>query len=196
MGQEWAATSPFLHFTDHHAELGRLVTEGRRSEFKGFAAFSSPDARARIPDPQDEGTFLRSQLEIKQFLTAAGLRLRRRFPKLFLEGEYLPLEAEGTRASHVVALARRWRDDLLVAIVSRLCHELGGANRRPPLGARAWRDSRVWLPANDRGGKLLDVFTGVAVTTSREDGRHGLYLADALAALPVALLIRPSTASV
>ena len=34
MGQEWAATSPFLYFTDHEPRLGRLVTEGRRREFK------------------------------------------------------------------------------------------------------------------------------------------------------------------
>jgi hypothetical protein len=39
-----------------------LVTEGRRSEFKSFAAFSSPNARALIPDPQDEATFARSRL--------------------------------------------------------------------------------------------------------------------------------------
>ncbi len=62
MGQEWAASTPFLYFTDHNQELGRLVTEGRRSEFKSFAAFSSPEARVRIPDPQDEATFARSHL--------------------------------------------------------------------------------------------------------------------------------------
>ncbi len=62
MGQEWAASTPFLYFTDHHPELGKLVTRGRREEFKGFAAFSSPDARERIPDPQSEQTFARSRL--------------------------------------------------------------------------------------------------------------------------------------
>jgi maltooligosyltrehalose trehalohydrolase len=62
MGQEWAASSPFQYFTDHEPELGRLVAEGRRSEFQQFAAFSGPEARARIPDPQDEQTFLRSRL--------------------------------------------------------------------------------------------------------------------------------------
>ena len=40
MGQEWAASTPFQFFTDHGAELGRLVTEGRRAEFAGFSAFS------------------------------------------------------------------------------------------------------------------------------------------------------------
>lgn len=62
MGQEWAASSPFLFFTDHGAELGRLVTEGRRHEFRHFAAFSSPDTRERIPDPQADETFGASRL--------------------------------------------------------------------------------------------------------------------------------------
>ncbi len=62
MGQDWAASSPFLFFTDHHAELGRLVTEGRREEFRSFAAFADPARRAAIPDPQAEETFTRSRL--------------------------------------------------------------------------------------------------------------------------------------
>jgi maltooligosyltrehalose trehalohydrolase len=63
MGQEWAAQSPFLYFTDHEAELGRKVTQGRREEFKAFAAFSSPELRSRIPDPQAATTFARSHLD-------------------------------------------------------------------------------------------------------------------------------------
>jgi maltooligosyltrehalose trehalohydrolase len=63
MGQEWAAGSPFLYFTDHEPDLGRKVTEGRREEFKAFAAFSSPELRLRIPDPQAESTFARSRLD-------------------------------------------------------------------------------------------------------------------------------------
>jgi maltooligosyltrehalose trehalohydrolase len=62
MGQEWAATTPFQFFTNFPAELGRLVTEGRRNEFKAFAAYADPIARKRIPDPQAEQTFLGSQL--------------------------------------------------------------------------------------------------------------------------------------
>jgi maltooligosyltrehalose trehalohydrolase len=63
MGQEWAASAPFLYFTNHDPELGRLVTEGRRREFKGFRAFSDPAARERIPDPQAVETFRRSRLD-------------------------------------------------------------------------------------------------------------------------------------
>lgn len=62
MGQEWAASKPFLFFTDHHQELGRLVTEGRRKEFKGFKAFDEA-THDSVPDPQEEQTFLRSKLD-------------------------------------------------------------------------------------------------------------------------------------
>ena len=62
MGQEWAADTPFLYFTDHGPELGRLVTEGRRREFAAFAAFADHAAREAIPDPQAETTFDGSRL--------------------------------------------------------------------------------------------------------------------------------------
>ena len=63
MGQEWGASSPFLYFTDHHPELGRLVTEGRRREFSRFRAFADAETRARIPDPQAASTFEASRLD-------------------------------------------------------------------------------------------------------------------------------------
>jgi maltooligosyltrehalose trehalohydrolase len=62
MGQEWAASTPFCYFTDHEAELGALVTQGRRREFAHFEAFASDAARASIPDPQAALTFERSRL--------------------------------------------------------------------------------------------------------------------------------------
>ena len=58
MGQEWAASTPFQFFTDHNAELGRAVSEGRRAEFEDFPGFSG-----EVPDPQDPATFRRSTLD-------------------------------------------------------------------------------------------------------------------------------------
>ena len=63
MGQEWAATAPFLFFTDHDEELGRLVNEGRRREFRDYAAFADPAQLDTIPDPQAEATFLACKLD-------------------------------------------------------------------------------------------------------------------------------------
>jgi maltooligosyltrehalose trehalohydrolase len=59
MGQEWNSETPFLYFTDHNPELGKLVTEGRRREFEKFTAFAGEG----VPDPQAEETFLRSKLD-------------------------------------------------------------------------------------------------------------------------------------
>ncbi len=62
MGEEWAASTPFLYFTDHAPDLGVLVTAGRQEEFSGFAGFSDPEARLAIPDPQAVATFHASRL--------------------------------------------------------------------------------------------------------------------------------------
>ncbi|MDB5070214.1 MAG: 4-alpha-glucanotransferase [Candidatus Eremiobacteraeota bacterium] len=62
MGEEWAASTPFLFFSDFGEELGQAVTEGRRREFAAWASFAGPTARERIPDPQDPATMRASVL--------------------------------------------------------------------------------------------------------------------------------------
>jgi maltooligosyltrehalose trehalohydrolase len=58
-GEEWAASSPFLYFTQHEdPELARAVSEGRTSEFAAFGW-----NRSEIPDPQDMATFERSKID-------------------------------------------------------------------------------------------------------------------------------------
>jgi maltooligosyltrehalose trehalohydrolase len=62
MGQEWAASTPFLFFTDLEPWFGSLVTEGRRREFRGFKAFADRATWDRIPDPQATSTHAASIL--------------------------------------------------------------------------------------------------------------------------------------
>ena len=62
MGQEWAASTPFLYFTDLGPDLGRAVTEGRRHEFKDFPEFAGGACTTQIPDPQAPSTYESSQL--------------------------------------------------------------------------------------------------------------------------------------
>ncbi|HEY5636088.1 MAG TPA: malto-oligosyltrehalose trehalohydrolase [Burkholderiales bacterium] len=63
MGEEWAASTPFLFFCDFGPELAEAVTQGRRGEFGRFAAFADPQAQARIPDPNLAATFEASKLK-------------------------------------------------------------------------------------------------------------------------------------
>ena len=88
MGEEWAASTPWQYFTDFaDPELGRAVTEGRRSEFSYFGW--DPE---EVPDPQDRATFERSRLDWEEagegvhaeildwYRTLIGLR--RAYPEL------------------------------------------------------------------------------------------------------------------
>jgi maltooligosyltrehalose trehalohydrolase len=62
MGEEWAASTPFLFFCDFEPGLARLVTEGRRREFEAFPQFADANVRATIPDPVAATTFEASRL--------------------------------------------------------------------------------------------------------------------------------------
>jgi maltooligosyltrehalose trehalohydrolase len=89
MGEEFAASTPFLYFCDFGPELAQSVSNGRRQEFKRFAAFADDAAVARIPDPNAESTFIRSKLRWQEPLasphraqldfTRELLALRRRY---------------------------------------------------------------------------------------------------------------------
>ncbi len=63
MGEEWSASSPFLFFVDFapDEELNKAVREGRRREFKSFAAFA--DDTSVIPDPTEVSTFDASKID-------------------------------------------------------------------------------------------------------------------------------------
>ncbi|MDM0043365.1 malto-oligosyltrehalose trehalohydrolase [Variovorax dokdonensis] len=67
MGEEWAARTPFYFFCDYAGgPLGDAVREGRRAEFAHFNAFADEAARAAIPDPNAEQTFMASKLDWSQ----------------------------------------------------------------------------------------------------------------------------------
>ena len=58
MGEEYAASTPFLYFADHQdEEMAKLVAEGRKREFADFG-FDG----AEIPNPEDLSTFTNSKL--------------------------------------------------------------------------------------------------------------------------------------
>lgn len=143
MGQEFCASAPFQYFTDHEAELGRLVTEGRRKEFAGFSAFSSESARERIPDPQAPETFERSKLPVGEASESPGrevaelyarmLRLRRGDAVLRVQ-DRAAMEARAVAAD--VLAVRRWgggQERLLVV-------NFGDAGFRTDQYGGGWRE--------------------------------------------------------
>ncbi len=115
MGEEWAATAPFLFFTDHNAELAPLVTQGRRKEFAHFAAFQDPAKRETIPDPNAESTFRQSIPDLTEASRPphdAMLALHRRLLALRHSRivPHLPgAKALGAHAVADAAVVARWR---------------------------------------------------------------------------------------
>src|SRR5687767_7085600 len=106
---------------------------------------------------------------VKLLVTSRLLRLRRDNPGLFSAGEYLPLRAEGQRAAHVFAFARRHEGKTAVVVVPRLMASVDH-----------WGDTRVTLPA---GMSARHVFTERAM-----DGAP-VQIAEALETMPVAVFV-------
>jgi maltooligosyltrehalose trehalohydrolase len=94
-GEELGESTPFQYFTDHiDPEIAEATRTGRRREFARFASFSEAD----VPDPQDEGTFLRSKLTREGVPAIAevfrsAIRLRHELPP----GEAVIAFDEGAR---------------------------------------------------------------------------------------------------
>ncbi len=129
MGEEWAASTPFLFFSDFGPELAHAVTEGRRKEFAAWPAFSDPAGWDRIPDPQDPATLRASVLrwdERAQPPHAATLGLHRELLALRRD-VIVPHLAGGARGDGwevlgTTALAVRWRfgDGYRLGLVANL----------------------------------------------------------------------------
>jgi maltooligosyltrehalose trehalohydrolase len=76
MGEEFAASTPFLFFCDFGPELAGGVTRGRREEFARFSRFTDASARAAIPDANAEATFAASKLDWGEASTPSGAQWR------------------------------------------------------------------------------------------------------------------------
>jgi maltooligosyltrehalose trehalohydrolase len=87
MGEEWAASTPFLYFADHEEEeMRRFVAEGRRRDFASFGFTGD------VPNPEDIETFERSKLRWEELgegmhaemlqWTKVLIQLRRSIPAL------------------------------------------------------------------------------------------------------------------
>ena len=63
MGQEYAASTPFLYFADHNPELAALVRKGRGDFLAQFESIAAPEMRSRLDDPESVATFERCRLD-------------------------------------------------------------------------------------------------------------------------------------
>jgi (1->4)-alpha-D-glucan 1-alpha-D-glucosylmutase len=125
---------------------------------------------------------------IKLYIIHRGLAYRREHPRLFLRGDYVPLEVSGERWHHVCAFARSLDAEDVVVVVPRLLARLIGSG--VPLGPAVWGEDRVILPTGGEGRLYQNLFTGEVLEATERDGRPTLPLASIFSSFPVAMLER------
>jgi (1->4)-alpha-D-glucan 1-alpha-D-glucosylmutase len=124
---------------------------------------------------------------IKMFLTACGLRLRREEGRLFIAGEYVPLAAKGSKASHLITFARRHEGKSVIAAVPRLISAFVGSSGHDPK-AIPWDDTRVIVGPPEESSRFVHVFTGARLTPVPGPDGSAMSAAELFRTCPVALL--------
>jgi (1->4)-alpha-D-glucan 1-alpha-D-glucosylmutase len=125
---------------------------------------------------------------VKLLVTAAGLRLRRDMPHVFLGGAYWPVPTEVSVAAGAIAFARTADTDAVLFAAPRLCARIVNSDRPVPLGGEAWKTSRLLLPPVLRDRVFQNVITGAEVKPTRASDSAFIFLGEAFDALPLAIL--------
>jgi len=117
-----------------------------------------PDNRRPVDhlwtDTGATGPLAPNAASLKRHVIRKVLRYRNQHPLLFLEGEYVPLETSGARASNLVAFARVHEREIAITIVPRL---IGMPS------SDFWKDTAVAMP-RELKGPLYDLLTDQPVS--------------------------------
>lgn len=131
----------------------------------GYDADRLAECLARMTGSMEDG-------RIKLYATREVLKLRRREPELFRDGDYRGLKVVGEKAGHVCAFARWFGGRTVLVLVPRWTRRLLGAE--DSLGeAAVWAGTRVVLPG-EFAGRYRNVFTRERVELGEEVGVEGV----------------------
>jgi (1->4)-alpha-D-glucan 1-alpha-D-glucosylmutase len=128
---------------------------------------------------------------IKLYVIWKCLSLRREHAGFFATARYIPLEARGAARENLCLFARKMPQKKVLVAVPRLVAGLIGETARPPFGPEIWSDTEILLPAQARGARFRNIFTGEIVdvlSTDEPAGTCRLPVASVLSRFPVAVL--------
>lgn len=174
-----------FEFTLVDPDNRRQVDYGKRMEaltaLKAREAETGPEALCReLMGRAEDG-------RIKLYLIYRVLNYRRDNRGPFEGGEYLPLEAKGTRERHVCAFARKGKEKTVIAAAARLVATLMPAEGSLPLGEQAWQDTVLVLPEGC-GGRFRNIVNGEEVEAQEQGGEQVIPLSRLFGQVSVALL--------
>jgi (1->4)-alpha-D-glucan 1-alpha-D-glucosylmutase len=119
---------------------------------------------------------------VKMYLLWRALELRNSHEQLFEQGQYIPLEATGEHAAHVIAFAREYKGRCVVTVAPRLIAALCKKRKTPPLGEAVWSNTTVRL--HSRAARFRNVLSGDLISASKSE----LQISDILRSFPVGIL--------
>lgn len=125
---------------------------------------------------------------IKMYLTTTALHVRKRNPKLFLEGSYLPLEAGGEHADHVCGFIRQNHTDFCLTVFPRFLTSLIPDPSIRPVGESVWGQTWITLPSEIPSQSFRNILTQEIVTPQNLHDMLGLPLGTLFQHFPFALL--------
>lgn len=156
-------------------------------------------SRTRMLDEMKQGLDKKGPLEyaneltktmedgrIKLYATYRALRLRKEMREIFEKGEYIPLEAIGTRSEHIIAFARRFLDTTIIAVVPRFLTKILPLSDAP--FHDIWEDTTIVTHAGANDLSYVNVLTGETLMKTENEGITGLACRDVFRSFPVALL--------
>jgi (1->4)-alpha-D-glucan 1-alpha-D-glucosylmutase len=113
------------------------------------------------------------------------LCLRKDRANLFERGAYVPLNAEGSQADHVVAFLRTFEGECALVVVPRLVSGLLDGGEQSPIGRKVWKDTHFNMPVEVT--RFRNAFTGELLDIQEFDPEKRVGVAEALATFPVGL---------
>ena len=163
---------------------GPSITPVGRRFSNGFASVRR-GARTRWPNLARELVETRIDGSIKLYVIWKCLSLRRDHAGFFATARYIPLEARGAGKENLCIFARKTPQKKVLVAVPRLVAGLIGETDRPPVGPDIWSDTEIVLPAQARGTRFRNIFTGETVNVLSADEPGGA------CRLPVAAALQP-----
>ncbi len=130
----------------------------------------------------------RADGRIKLYVTMSALHVRRSHAAIFQQGDYVPLESQGSKRDHLCLFARLHGEQAFVVVVPRLVAGVQPDATRPPVSADVWGDTWMTVPSWRPGSTYRNLFTGETLVTVTQEDRQALPINQVLGEFPVALL--------
>ena len=177
---DWSLVDP-----DNRRAVDYPLRQRYLEELRGWHADNLGEHLAEVLNSIEDG-------RCKMHVTWTALQLRAVHEKLFRDGSYLPLKVSGSRATHVLAFARRQGNEVAIVAVPRLCLRLLGSKHPLPIGAEVWGDTRIEVPRKLANAVFRNTMNRKQVEVQADGEEHFMSAAAVFAEFPVALMIADS----